>query len=327
MSFVKLCFFSFLFLCLGVSSAQGKGQKKKTKRPPVIQKPTTETTFEKFHNRVSNRILRFANRIDNIFANEKALQERNGTYILVDQFGIYDYGLSYDFSMRVNFSMPGTEERVNLFIEDQKQNVIQAAGFDGSSTLAEDDETRVGARIGLLGGFEEAFSITTRAGVKSLGLTWEEIDPFLDIRFRYTHTFTENFLFEGHITPGYSVADRREVVTGAKFDYTPYKRWLFRAANNSRWDDDQYRTIWLNGVSIFYNIFEERVISTSFGVESNDGGGPHIASYLASLGYQQNIKWKWLQLQAVNYWDWERTNRFYRHSRFELLLRLRFGAF
>jgi hypothetical protein len=309
-----------LFLFIGLFSATAAAQEAAQPSPYFFG-------FETWHDKWSDRLLRAANSVDNVFASERMYFERNDTYVLVDAIYARAPEDSLKGRLRANLRLPGTMDRLNLFVESRRQDFNSLSGFENSGLQeAPEETTEAGVRFNVFGRFRDYFSVTSRLGLQTEGFDLSKVDPFVEVRGRYTQPLSESWQASGSIAPRYYLSRLRQLRVGFDFDYSPFKEWLFRQVNQSFWEDERFSTTWLNGLQAFYTFKEGRVASTSLGVESNDIGGTKIDKYITSISYQQDVGWRWLTVQATNFWLFERQNNFRRRNEFNLLLRLRFGA-
>jgi len=275
--------------------------KKEQEPPPSIE---TLEIFDSYRDTASQQVTRFANWIDNFFADDRIYDEKQGSYIKLNILQTYfeDDKPVYDALIKAKLDIPKTQKRLQLFVEsiDADESDTQQTSINEA---IESQEQSIGLRF--LNLDSKLWKITTIAGVR----IHQGLDPLGRIRFRrlaekglWTYRFTESiFWFE---------SDGAGETTRFDMDHPLTKRLLFRSTSQATWKNiNNYFDLGQNLI-VFQNISKHKFLAYQIGVRGIKDSESYTTDYFYSVRYRQQMHKNWLFLELIPSINHPRENDF-----------------
>jgi hypothetical protein len=267
----------------------------KTEEPPpsigVLE------SYDSYRDTASRQVTRFANWIDNYFADDRVYDEKQGSYLKLNILQTYfenDDPL-YDAQIRAKLDIPKTQKRLQLFIlsNDEIENDAQKTSIDKA---VERQEQLIGLQF--FNPDSKLWKITTIAGVR----LHSGLDPFARLRFR---RLIEKKLWSFRITQSFFwfESDGAGERTRLDMDRRLTKKLLFRSTTQAIWKNINHNFETGQDLIIFQNINKHKSLAYQLGtrgiVDSQFDPQVYATDYFLSVRYRQQIHKGWMFLDVI----------------------------
>lgn len=267
----------------------------KTEEPPpsigVLE------SYDSYRDTASRQVTRFANWIDNYFADDRIYDEKQGSYLKLNILQTYfenDDPL-YDAQIRAKLDIPKTQKRLQLFIlsNDEDENDAQKTSIDKA---VEKQEQLIGLQF--FNPDSKLWKITTIAGVR----LHSGLDPFARLKFRrliekktWSFRIAESFFwFE---------SDGAGETTRLDMDRRLTKKLLFRSTTQATWKNINHYFDTGQDLIIFQNISKHKSLAYQLGargiIDSRVDPQVYATDYFLSVRYRQQIHKGWMFLDVI----------------------------
>ena len=273
------------------------------------------------HNLISKEITGFASQIDSFFAEERSQHFVNKSQIrlFVDtEFRESTEPVSTP-DMRIKLVLPRTQKRLQLIIESDKEedkDDDQEIQSLSSSSDKKKDNTKAGIEY-----FLPNPKIKTSLGS---GILFREITPLVFARLRMRKRIKyKSWLIKPEQELMWISSDGYSTKTSLDFDKRLNNEYLFRVANDIKWNDKEYDVDFRNGPSLYQKISKKIGLSYNFRVISSDAPVLAVNNYSFSVNYRQLLYKKWFFWTVSPALNFPRENNFHRTPgltiRFEII--------
>jgi len=254
--------------------------------------------YDSYRDTASQQVTRFANWIDNFFADDRIYDEQQGSYIKLYLLQTYfeDDEPLYDAQVKARLDIPKTQKKLQLLIESDDEDESDANQTSISETAEKQDQSLALRFIQL---DTKLWRVNTDAGIRFRN---SQIDPFARLRFRYliekekwAFRITENiFWFE---------SDGAGETTRLDMDRRLTKKLLFRSTTQATWKNINHYFNTGQDLIIFQNINKHKSLAYQLGtrgiIDSRTDPQTYATDYFLSVRYRQQIHKKWLFLDVV----------------------------
>lgn len=293
-TFFLLLLLLFIFPTI-LAAAPPKERIKDEKEP----QPSIETleTLDSYRDTASRQVTRFANWVDNFFADDRIYDEKQGSYIKLNVLQTYfeNGDPIYDAQIKAKLDIPKTQKRLQLFIVsvDEDESDAQQTSIDKT---VEKQEQSIGLQF--FNPDLKLWKVTTIAGVR----IHSGLDPFARLKFRrliekefWTYRFTESiFWFE---------SDGAGETTRLDMDRRLTKKLLFRSTTQATWKNINHYFDTGQDLIIFQNINKHKSLAYQLGtrgiIDSRVDPQVYATDYFLSVRYRQQMHKKWLYLDII----------------------------
>jgi len=311
-------FYSLLLLLL-ISPAL-HAETSPTKEEDQLPSIRTLEPLDRYRDTASQKVTRFANWIDNFFANDRIYNEAQRSYIklYLIQTHIENNKSIYDAQIKAKLDIPKTQKRLQLFIEsiDEDESDAQQTSIDET---IEKQEQSIGLRF--LNLDSKLWKVTTIAGIRF----HSGVDPFGRIRLRrltekgsWTYRFTESiFWFE---------SDGAGETTRFDMDHPLTKNLLFRSTSQATWKNitDQFDIG--QDLILFQTINKHKSLAYQVGGRAIKDSELYSTDYFYLVRYRQKIHKNWMFLDIIPAINHPRDNDFKPVRSISLKLEIVFDA-
>ena len=249
--------------------------------------------FDSYRDTASRQVTRFANWIDNFFADDRIYDENQGSYIKLNLLQTYfeDYEPAYEAEIKAKLDLPKTQGKLQLLIEsdDEDEENSQKSSI---TEAVEKQEQSVALRY--IRNITKELQITNIAGVR-----WHSgIDPFVRFRIR---RFIDKGLWSYRITESlfWFNSEGAGETTRLDIDHTLTKNLLFRSTTEATWRNINNYFDLGQDLILFQNINKRKSIAYQAGTRGISEPNTHATNHFLLLRYRQQLHNKWLFLEVI----------------------------
>lgn len=247
-----------------------------------------------FHASMSSRVESTARRVDAFFADDRYYADTTETYARLSLQTTFESGKSAESEaqLRVSLDLPGTEERLRLFIEGGEPEVGQGTESGSIPAALDDNDYSFGleAQLTQLG----AWDIRPGAGVKA----GTPPDPFLRLRAIRYWQFGK-WLSRFSAGAAEFLDDGTEFQTRLDFDRKLSPDWLFRSASRVRWLDRKDRVDATQTLTLFQRLKARAGVGYDVGLRANDDPDWEVSAYFVQVRGRYRAYRKWLFVEMA----------------------------
>ncbi len=250
-------------------------------------------SYDSYRDTASRQVTRFANWIDNFFADDRIYDEKQGSYIKLHLLQTYfeDDKPLYDAQIKAKLDIPKTQQRLQLFIESNDEDEGDAQQTSISKAVEEQEQS---IALRYIQKYTDKWRITNVAGIRF----HSGIDPFARFRIRrfidydqWTYRITESIFWFNSEGAGET--------TRLDIDHTLTKNLLFRATTEATWlNINNYFDLGQNLI-LFQNINKRKSIAYQIGTRGISEPDIHATNHFLLLRYRQQIHKKWLYFEVI----------------------------
>ena len=256
----------------------------------VIEAPSTlERMVVVMHGGISAGVEKSAKFVDSFFADDRFYADATETYARLSLQSTWESGedTQSDARLRVRLDLPGTEERIRLFIEGGDPDEANEPGSDSVTQAIEDNDYNIGLEGQLRNTGQ--WDIRPALGVKAAGPP----DPFVRARaIRYEQL--GRWLMRFSAGAAEYLDDGTEVQTRLDFDRRLDEDWLFRTTSRARYLDSKDRIDLLQQFSLFQKYNDRVGFGYDLGVRVDDDPDWDADQYFAQFRARFRAYKKWL---------------------------------
>ena len=250
--------------------------------------------FDSYRDTASHQVTRFANWIDNFFADDRIYDEKQGSHIKLNLLQTYfeDYKPEYEAEIKAKLDLPKTQGKLQLLIEsdDEDEENTQKSSI---SEAVENQEQSIALRY--IQKHTDKWRITNIAGIRFFN---SEIDPFARFRIRrfigydqWTYRITESIFWFNSEGAGET--------TRLDIDHTLTKNLLFRATTEATWLNINSYFDLGQDLILFQNINKRKSIAYQAGTRGISEPDVHATNHFLLLRYRQQLHKKWLFFEFI----------------------------
>ena len=253
-----------------------------------------QRAVDAFHAGVSSRVERSAKRVDSFFADDRFYADTTETYARLSLQTTFESGESAESEarLRVRVDLPGTEERLRLFIEGGEPEVGEGTESGSIPAALDDNDYNVGleAQLAQIGAWDIRPGVGVKAGTPP--------DPFLRLRaIRYGQL--GQWLSRFSAGAAEYVDDGTEFQTRLDFDRKLSEDWLFRSASRVRWLDRRDRIDATQTLTLFQRLNSRAGVGYDIGLRANDDPDWDVNAYFVQVRGRYRAYRKWLFVEMA----------------------------
>jgi hypothetical protein len=290
MQFLVFLLLLLLLFISPITHADTSSTEKVDEPPPSIH---ALEDYNRHRDVIAENVIRFANWVDNFFADDRIYVEGQRSYIKLNLLKTYfenDKAL-YDTQIKARLDIPKTQKRMQLFIEsiDEDEDDTEQTTIDQT---AEKQEQSIGLQF--LRPDSRLWKITAITGVRFRS----GLDPFARLRFRrlikdgaWSYRITENIFW-------YS-SDGAGETTQLDIDHPLTKKLLFRATTKATWRKTTHYFDLGQDLTLFQRINSFKSFAYQTGYRATMVSHPSTTNYYYSVRYRQQIHSNWLYVDVI----------------------------
>lgn len=246
-------------------------------------------TIDLLHTGISAGVEHSARKVDSFFADDRFYADTNKSYARVSGETTWESGegTSSQARVRARIDLPGTRERLRLFMEGGDPEGDSGSESSSIPKALDDNDYN----IGLEGQLEDTgnWDIRPGAGVKA-GVP---PDPFLRIRaIRYERL--DGWLMRFSAGAAEYLDDGTELQTRMDFDRKINPDWLFRSGSRVRYRDSKDRIEAIQQFSLFQKLSERKALAYEVGLLAHDDPNWDVDNFYAQFRARFRVYKKWL---------------------------------
>ncbi len=249
-------------------------------------------TLDLLHTGISAGVEQSARKVDSFFADDRFYSDTNESYARVSGETTWEAGdgSSSQARVRARIDLPGTRERLRLFMEGGDP---ESDSSNESSSIPKALDSN-DYNIGLEAQLEDTgqWDIRPGAGVKA-GLP---PDPFLRLRAIRYERF-HGWLLRFAAGAAEYLDDGTELQTTLDFDRKIDPQWLFRSSSRVRYRDSKDRIEALQQFSLFQKLSDRKALAYEIGALAHDDPNWNVDTYYAQFRARFRVYKKWLFLE------------------------------
>jgi hypothetical protein len=258
-------------------------------------KSALSTYSDMTHDYLSRHLLAFSNSVDRFFSNERADDYINTTQVRLNYLVIFPDKPQYvtEFDFRLNFVLPRTQKKLQLFAENIRGSQNQDDGRGDVVTGVTDPQSRRASQgaVGVRSQQDvQNFRLTNDAGVRT-----NFPNPQLFYRFRVNGEFPQgkSWMFRPRFTANWLSLEGISHNGNLDFD-RPFRYDLnLRLINFIGWEQETHIINTNHGLVLFQRIDDTKGFSYSAIGSFSDTPLWQIESYIYRIGYRQLLYKDW----------------------------------
>ena len=275
------------------------------------------------HTTISRNIENFATSIDHFFADDTALNYENKSRIRLYTDTLFRENKKHNTTgdVKVQLVLPGTEKSLQLIIESRDEEVDEndiADRANQRNQLDQKNDTKAGLQF-----------LLDKTNFKSSlgsGVIFREIRPLPFIRLRLKQNITfGKWLFRPESETLWVDSEGTVSKLDLDFYYKLSHKLLFRFANFTRWNDQDYIFELSNGPSLFHKVNEKIALSYNARTVSSNTPSQAVTNYSLSVSYRQLLYKKWFFWTATPLLEFPEEEKFRRTPSFNVRFEMIFG--
>ena len=269
-----------------------------------------KSLIDQYHQRLSKRVLRFSNSIDDFFADSQHgdLVNRSQLIIQFDTFIREARGPVVVPEINYRLILPRTEKRLRLFIENENQDTrsetSKARNASPETKRPNDNNSAAGLRYSV-----------EKSGIKFYQDTGiiASVPPkvFLRLGAKKTVEFTE-WILKVHERLRWINTTGITSDLDLDFDKRLTRKVILRMVNNVFWNDQDYILRFENGPSLFQKLGRHSALSYHAHVISENEPNFIVTNYILQMTYRRRVYSNWLYMDVTPYMNFPRDRNFVR---------------
>lgn len=295
------------------------------------QVPNAPAFYDVAHEKISGTFLNMSKRIDRFFSGQRADDFVNNSQIRLTSITTktLDPGVFTQGRMRINLVLPGMQDKLQLVIEGQGDDITQQGSQIGNVTQTDDATSNVTntqntttAALRFIQDFA-GVKLSADSGVRV------NIPPQIFGRLRFWNEYD--------LPNKWRLRPRQEIFwmanegfqTTINIDFDKHlanKKFLFRFINRSFWSDRDFITIHTNGPSLFHNIDDKRGLSYDINAITEQSSKILVVNYITRVTYRQLLYQNWLFGEISPQLEFPRENNFHRTPSISVKFEVVLGA-
>jgi hypothetical protein len=244
------------------------------------------------HGSISSAVEASALRVDSFFADDRFYADTTATYVRVSGQTTFEGGedTKSEARVRARLDLPGTRERLRLFVEGGDPDEVEGQGSDSIPKALEDNDYNIGLETQL----EDTgkWGVIPGIGVKAGGTP----DPFVRLRaIRYENL--GDWLMRYSAGVAQYVDDGTELQTRLDFDRPLNSDWLFRSASRIRYLGYKNRVEYNQQFSLFQKVNDRISMAYDVGAQADDDHNTDVNEFYIQTRARFRAHKKWLYVE------------------------------
>jgi hypothetical protein len=295
-------------------------------------KKTTEIVDDT-HLLLSEQISSVSDELDSFFGEERMDGDFNKSKIRFNFIATYDDEgkATYKTNISASLILPRTQKKMNLIVEDVKENLTDDDQSDTGDSQKQNDVTDTVTESTLTAALQyvifdsKNWTIDTRTGVNISA----PLDPYARLRVRRSF-YLENE-WESRFTQlvRWSYIRDWEESTGLVFDKTINKQLLFRINNGISWQKKTQLFSFGHGYSLYHQLSSSKALVYFSNISGIHEPKIHSTGYEIGVGYRQMIynNWIFLEISPKVVWSREEPNENFKRTNVRIVkIEFNFGG-
>jgi hypothetical protein len=245
--------------------------------------------MDKIHAGISEGVEASAKRVDSFFADDRFYTDATASYLRVSGQTTFEHDEDdrSQARVRLRLDLPGTRERLRLFVEGGDPDDVEATISDSIPEALDDNDYNIGLETQIPN--TEKWDLRPAIGVKASGSP----DPFARIRaIRYERL--DGWLLRFATGVSEFVDDGTEVGARVDFDRKINPDWLFRSTTRGEYRDSKDRIEALQQFSLFQKYNDRVGFAYDVGVRADDDPDWEVDQYFTQVRARFRVYRKWL---------------------------------
>ena len=263
---------------------------------PVAREPSADVhadghteTIHAVHGGISSAVERSARRIDAFFADDRGYADATESYARLSLQNSWESGedTRSEARVRLRIDLPGTRERLRLFVEGGDPDDVSGEGSDSIPNALDDNDYNIGLEGQIRG--TGRWDLRPGVGVKAAG----PADPFVRLRaIRYAEP--GDWLMRFAAGAAEYLDDGTELQTRLDFDRRINPGWLFRSASRLRYRDSKDRVEARQQFTLFQKLSGRVGLAYDLGLDADDDPDWDVDRYYTQIRARFRAYKKWL---------------------------------
>ncbi len=273
------------------------------------------------HGGLSSAVEASAQRVDAFFADDRFYADTTDTYVRVSGQTTFEGGedTKSEARVRARLDLPGTRERLRLFVEGGDPDEVEGQGSDSVAKALEDNDYNIGLEGSLVD--TGKWNILPGIGVKASSTP----DPFVRIRaVRYEQMKVWLRRFSAGVAQ--YLDDGTQLQTRLDFDRQVNDDWLFRSASRIRYLGNDNRVEFNQQFSMFQKINDRVAMAYDVGAQADDDHNADVNEVYTQVRARFRAYRKWLFLEVKPQLVFRHDEDFDPSFRFSVRADVVFGA-
>ncbi len=248
-----------------------------------------EKMVDAMHDGISSRVEQAALKADSFFAEDRYYADGTETYARLSLQSTWERGEDTEARARIRarVDLPGTEERIRLFLEGGDPEEVPGSGSDSIPQALDDNDYNLGleAQIKNTGAWDIRPGLGVKAAIPP--------DPFVRLRaIRYERL--KKWLFRFSAGAAEYLDDGTELQTRLDFDRKLATDWLFRSASRLRRLDSKDQIELDHQFTVFQRLSGHAGLAYDVGVRASDEPDWDVDNYYTQVRARFRAYKKWL---------------------------------
>ncbi len=263
---------------------------------PVAREPSADVhadgyteTIHAVHGGISSAVERSARRIDAFFADDRGYADATESYARLSLQNSWESGedTRSEARVRLRIDLPGTRERLRLFVEGGDPDDVSGEGSDSIPNALDDNDYNIGLEGQIRG--TGRWDLRPGVGVRAAG----PADPFVRLRaIRYAEP--GDWLMRFVAGAAEYLDDGTELQTRLDFDRRINPGWLFRSASRLRYRDSKDRVEARQQFTLFQKLSGRVGLAYDLGLDADDDPDWDVDRYYTQIRARFRAYKKWL---------------------------------
>jgi len=280
-----------------------------------------EQTIQSVHGGISSAVEHSARRVDAFFADDRVYTDSTESYARLSLQNSWESGedTRSEARVRLRIDLPGTRERLRLFVEGGDPDAVTGEGSDSIPNALDDNDYNIGLEGQIRG--TGRWDLRPGVGVKAAG----PADPFVRLRaIRYAEP--GDWLMRFAVGAAEYLDDGTELQTRLDFDRRINPDWLFRSASRLRYRDSKDRTEARQQFTLFQRLSGRVGLAYDVGLDADDDPDWDVDRYYTQLRARFRAYQKWLFVELKPELLFRHDDDYDASFRFSLRVDFVFGA-
>lgn len=245
------------------------------------------------HGGISSAVENTARGIDAFFADDRVYADSTESYARLSLQNSWESGedTRSEARVRLRVDLPGTRERLRLFVEGGDPDDVTGEGSDSIPNALDDNDYNVGLEGQIRG--TGRWDLRPGVGVKAAG----PADPFVRLRaIRYAEP--GDWLMRFAAGAAEYLDDGTELQTRLDLDRRINPKWLFRSTSRLRYLDSKDRIEARQQFTLFQKLSGRVGLAWDLGLDADDDPDWDVDRYFTQLRARFRAYEKWLFVEV-----------------------------
>jgi len=308
-----------------------EGNDNDTDNQSLIKK-TTEIVDDT-HLLLSEQIGSVSDELDSFFGEERMDGDFNKSKIRFNFITTFDDEgkATYKTNISASLILPRTQKKMNLIVEDVKENLTDDDQSDTGGSQKQNNVTDTVTDSTLTAAIQyvlfdsKTWTIDTRTGV----IISQPLDPYARLRVRRSFYFENEWESRFTQLVRWSYVRDWEESTSLVFDKTINKQLLFRINNGISWQKNTQLFSFGHGYSLYHQLTSDKALVYFSNIGGIHKPKIHTSGYDLGIGYRQMIynNWIFLEISPKIVWSREEPNENFKRSNVKIVkIEFNFGG-